>query len=628
MNFKGLDGSLELRVQEVLEFLKVEDVLEEIEVSVLEEGNLNCIEIGRGEKCYIRYKEKHHFFRALVLYIQLSKGFRVNFEKAETRVFKKCGPMIDCSRNAVYKVDTLKKLLLKMAMMGHNQCMLYTEDTYEIEDMPYFGYLRGKYLKAELKELDDYADSLGIELIPCIQALAHLNQTFRWDYTSEVRDIDDILLVGAKATYNLIEEMIKALRDVFRSKRIHIGMDEAYALGRGRYLDENGYKHHFDIMIEHLGYVLEITKKYDFKPMMWDDMFQRSHESGYNTQMAIDPQVVEKIPRDLGLVYWDYYSQDPEHYEIALQRRQVLDNPIIFAGGIWKWAGLVPSYEKTMETTKVALKACKKYGVEEIIATGWGDDGDETPLNTMMLGLILFAESSYIAEVKDEWLQERCKFLTGLEAKDFMAMEKVDLLPMIERPNYRVVNPSKSFLYQDILLGAFDKHAEGLELKPFYLECAKEYDELAKKDTEYSYIFEMYRDLSLVLAHKYNIGVELRAAYLAEDKVRLQEILTCTFKELEHTLEIYHQSARKAWFKECKGQGFEVLDIRLGGIKSRLTTATIRIQAYLDGEIDKIEELEDDRLMFARYGSEQFSNQNQYVLIATQNVFSHNYMQL
>ena len=60
----------------------------------------------------------------------------------------------------------------------------------------------------ELQELDDYADSLGIELIPCIQTLAHLEQMFRWAKFNEINDCNGILLVDEPKTYELIEKMI------------------------------------------------------------------------------------------------------------------------------------------------------------------------------------------------------------------------------------------------------------------------------------------------------------------------------------------------------------------------------------------------------------------------------------
>ena len=46
--------------------------------------------------------------------------------------------MIDCSRNAVYSVPFIKKLIPLLAKMRYTALMLYTEDTYEMEKYPYF----------------------------------------------------------------------------------------------------------------------------------------------------------------------------------------------------------------------------------------------------------------------------------------------------------------------------------------------------------------------------------------------------------------------------------------------------------------------------------------------------------
>ena len=85
---------------------------------------------------------------------------------------------------------------------------LYTEDTYEVAGRPYFGYLRGRFSQAELRELDQYADALGIEMIPCIQTLGHMARALRWPCMEDVRDTDDVLLLDEEKTYALIEAMI------------------------------------------------------------------------------------------------------------------------------------------------------------------------------------------------------------------------------------------------------------------------------------------------------------------------------------------------------------------------------------------------------------------------------------
>ena len=81
--------------------------------------------------------------------------------------------MADASRNAVPSMDGAKKLMRLLALMGYDSMMLYTEDTYEVPEYPHMGYMRGRYTTEELRELVAYGEVIGIELIPCIQALAH-----------------------------------------------------------------------------------------------------------------------------------------------------------------------------------------------------------------------------------------------------------------------------------------------------------------------------------------------------------------------------------------------------------------------------------------------------------------------
>src|SRR5690625_859907 len=113
--------------------------------------------------------------RALGLWIEQYQNGE-DFELIEEPQFEMTGAMLDSSRNAVLTVAGIQDMLRKMAIMGLNTLMVYTEDTYEVEEYPYFGYMRGRYSEQELKICDDYATELGIEMIPCIQTLAHLTE--------------------------------------------------------------------------------------------------------------------------------------------------------------------------------------------------------------------------------------------------------------------------------------------------------------------------------------------------------------------------------------------------------------------------------------------------------------------
>jgi hypothetical protein len=131
----------------------------------------------------------------------------------EHALFETVGTMIDCSRNGVLTVSSIKYTLRKLALFGYNMLQLYTEDTYVLEDEPFFGYLRGGYSQAELREVDDYADALGIEVIPCIQTLGHLGQILQWPRFLSMRDTTEVLLAEWEETYVLLEKMIAVSRD-------------------------------------------------------------------------------------------------------------------------------------------------------------------------------------------------------------------------------------------------------------------------------------------------------------------------------------------------------------------------------------------------------------------------------
>lgn len=219
----------------------------------------------------IFYKSNNELFRLLLETEHYD--FNNNFEIKINSSFKDLSIMVDVARNYPLKVETFKKLIRYMALLGYSTLKIYFEDLLEVNNEPYFGYLRGRYSKEEIKEIVNYADLFKIEVMPYIQTLAHLNQIKRWCVYRDHFDIDDILLVDDERTYTLIDNMLETISESFKSKRINIGMDEAYLLGRGKYLDKNGYEKRVNIFKKHLSKVLTLTSKYNLDVEMWGDMF-------------------------------------------------------------------------------------------------------------------------------------------------------------------------------------------------------------------------------------------------------------------------------------------------------------------------------------------------------------------
>lgn len=205
------------------------DTAPQLEIAVhfvSDQKNLSCVK--EGNSCTITCREPAHFFKAFNMVLHhLEEDFHVE----ETPNFTKNGFMLDCSRNAAASVPAVKRLIHMLARAGMNQLLLYTEDTYEVPGLPYFGAYRGRYTKEELRELDAYAHNFGIELVPCIQTLAHLRNYLKWPQAEPLKDSADILKVGSPQVYDFIRQLLTSLKDCFQTRNIHIGMDEAVFLG-------------------------------------------------------------------------------------------------------------------------------------------------------------------------------------------------------------------------------------------------------------------------------------------------------------------------------------------------------------------------------------------------------------
>ena len=550
---------------------------------------------GQGE---IQFERKIHFFRALGLWLEnFSK--KIDFEIEEKPQFVRSGVMLEASRNAVLTVKGIQDLLRKMAVMGLNEFMLYTEDTYEVEKYPYFGYMRGRYTQEELRTCDSYADALGIEMIPCIQTLGHMTEAIKWSYAAEIRDTSDILLVNHPKTYEFIEEIIQAATKPFRSNRIHIGMDEAHQLGLGRYLDQNGYQERFTIMNTHLQKVVSITKRLGLDALIWSDMYFRlGSKTGdyYDLNADIPEEAIQSIP-DVQLVYWDYYHEEEDFYRTFIQKHKELKPNPYFAGGVWTWNGIAPNYGKAIATTQAALKACKTEGVREITATMWGDNGAETPLTTSLPILQLFAEHSYHENVDMEQVKERFHFCTGGNYDDFYLLNQFDETPGVSKDNLHISNPSKWLLYQDLLIGLFDKNIEGLSLGEHYSKLIPKLEEAKEKNPEWNLLFDLYEQLARVLCLKAELGIRMKQTYDDGNKDKMVNILNQLYILQDQTNDL-RKKHRTLWLAMNKPFGWEVLDIRYGGILSRMETARYRINQWVSGEVDKIGELEEERLVY------------------------------
>ncbi len=551
---------------------------------------------GQGN---ITYEKKVELFRALSMLVPAVKR-KQEWEITQTSLFNSNGAMFDCSRNAVLTVESAKKIIRYMALMGLDTFMLYTEDTYKVEGLDYFGYMRGAYTREELIEIDRYGQAFGIEVVPCIQTLAHLIQALKWQELEPLKDTKDTLMVGSEDTYDFIEKLISHCASTFTTKRIHLGMDEAMNLGLGEYLKKYGYTTHKKLMNMHMKRVMSIAEKYNMKPMIWSDMLTNNARSG---EESLDFEV----DRNIGLVYWSYRAYSMETHLANIQENKKLSDNVIFAGGIWGWSNVAVNYIMTLDASETALMACKQEGVKDVFVTWWGDTGAEVNMFYSLLGLQFYAEHGYNKQVDRNVLCQRFLECTGYSYDAFYRISRFSVLDdSKESTRTAFSNAARCILYQDILKGLFD-----VNLQKLNMDLTQYYNDLEQEISKHEGIlFQFLEKLAYVLKQKWNLGIRIGEAYKGNDIAGLRSILP-QLSQLTEAVKELRLIHRQQWFETYKPFGWEVLDSRYGTILSNIDTTEFRLSEYISGNERNLPELDCERLMFKDW----WSNEGEEILL-------------
>jgi hypothetical protein len=505
--------------------------------------------------------------------------------------FKTFGAMLDCSRNAVLKVESVKKMIDYLSAMGYNALELYTEDTFEVKGEPYFGYLRGRYSGEEIKEMDAYAKTKGVELIPCIETLAHMKSLSHWPAFAPIMDSGDALLIDEKKTYELLDKMFQSLAANYTSRRINIGLDETFAIGMGNHLKIHGYVPAADLYFSHLKKVIDIAHKYGFTPMFWGDMIVDYAGKGdyHKASGALDKSVKKLVPEGSTLIYWDYYHQEEKHYDEMMSLFQGIQKDIVFAPGVWTWAGFAPQNHFAERTIKPGLRSAIKHGVQDVFVTAWKDDGAECSL---FAALSSFFFASEIAKGIEDEKQIKADFAEtfGLQYDSFLTLDEANNV-LKARDYSTLTNPSKYLLYNDPLFGFLDGKVT-IEDDAAFENDGKKIVATIGGLGEFGYLGDSLAALCSVLALKASLGRRTRDAYQAGNRAEMKKLVG-VYGECLKRLDTFIIAFRKQWLLENKPHGFDVQELRLGGLKERIAEGKRRLEEYLSGQISSIDELEE-----------------------------------
>lgn len=502
------------------------------------------------------------------------------------------GTMIDVSRGAVFNINYVKDLIRKKALMGVNELWIYMEDIYELDKYPSFGYQRGRYSKEELKEIIDYANIFGIRIVPAIQTLGHMEQFLRWFGNRPMMDQNNCLLTRSDETFELIFEMLKFFKENFSITKIHLGLDETWGFGFGLFYKKNGYVEPMKLFLEHLNKVNDMALQLGYEEVLiWSDMFFRflsETNNYYDPNIILTEEVINNIPKNITLVYWDYYNKDKKLVSKMVENHINTNRKVIFASGTWIWTKFNYDKKQTDETALMHLEVALENNLEDYILTQWLDDGAFGDHESTLLGV-------YELSVK-------AKTYNKINKEVFEYITKMDYNKQITKSRINQTTISQvGLLWDDPLYSVYLNNHTNNDVK-LIENNINELIELKKLFENDSY-YEFEYNIVMSNLYKLQARVKMLTNYFNKTKINIEEEYNNQIKHLKF-LNNYFSNL---WYTKYKPNGFEAIQSRIATQIYRAKEMIKFINLYNEGKIKQINAFDEKVGVYKQYVPEKHS---------------------
>src|SRR5699024_9514982 len=230
----------------------------------------------------------------------------------------------------------------------------------------------------------------------------------------------------------------------------------------------------------------------------------------------------------------------------------------------------------------------------------WGDNGAETNFTAALLGLQLYGEMTYTGVYDPAALGERFRRCCGADPQAFLDLSLFNQVPGTKNSAPGdPVNVCKCMLYQDPRIQLCEADTAGLRMAEHFAMLEGRYARYAEENPAYELMFRSYAALARALALKCAWHEQAGEAVRSGDREKVGALAT----ELPETIaavDALRVIGRRLWESTNKPNGFELIDVRLGGVCARLSTAMEKARAFAAGEAEAIPELCEESLVCKR----------------------------
>ncbi|KAL0238886.1 hypothetical protein PCE1_004577 [Barthelona sp. PCE] len=274
---------------------------------------------------------------------------------------------------------------------------------------------------------------------------------------------------------------------------------------------------------------------------------------------------------------------------------------------IWSYARMWTDMTQSIRCIAAMMASAKSNDVRETIACIFFDDGTEVDPFSALPPLQYYADSCYNINVPLNRLGLNFWGSVNANWEHFFKAETLDRVSVLENAiEANSNNLSKFLLWEDPILSVLQPQVDQVDLSTVFSSLSDSLFAYSKDD---SYLLSARLALPSRLAHvlalKVELQKELRKAYdeytrRREDlpnrdaDVVSRKLLTRFLKDIDtlvnniESLWRLHHNMFLDVFRPC---GLECLEVRYGGLIIRLRSLKMRLQQFIEGGVDSLDEL-------------------------------------
>ncbi len=299
--------------------------------------------------------------------------------------FELRGIMLDISRGKVPKPESLLALVDLCAALKLNVLMLYTEHTFRFRRHPEIGR-DGSALDAEtLREIDAYAATRFVDLIPSLQSFGHMEHVLKWPRYRRLAETEAgwTITPADPGSYELLRELYADYLPNFRSGLFNANCDEPWDLGRGRSADLSEQLGPGGLYLQHVRRVRDLAERHGKRTMIWGDV------------VHAHPERAPEIDRDLILLDW-WYEANFDYDRVAIFANNGIE--FLVCPGTSSWNSLFPRIRNSLQNISGWADAGRRHGARGLLNTDWGDYGHYNLQGNSFLGYAWGAQEGWSGE--------------------------------------------------------------------------------------------------------------------------------------------------------------------------------------------------------------------------------------